>query len=71
MVQAVRFVSQSALWGMFTRVLVEALCSGEGNYRCDMQGRVQHVRRATGAPDDLPRLQKQLFMRDFDILAPG
>ena len=44
---------------------------GEGNYRCDMQGRVQHVRRATGAPDDLPRLQKQLLMRDFDILAPG
>ena len=56
---------------MFTRVLVEALCSGEGNYRCDMQGRVQHMRRATCAPDDLPRLQKQLFMRGFDILAPG
>jgi 16S rRNA C967 or C1407 C5-methylase (RsmB/RsmF family) len=45
--------------------------SGKGNYRCDMQGRVQHVRRATGAPDDLPRLQKQLLMRGFDILAPG
>jgi 16S rRNA C967 or C1407 C5-methylase (RsmB/RsmF family) len=41
------------------------------NYRRDMQGRVQHVRRATGAPDDLPRLQKQLLMRGFDILAPG
>jgi len=55
----------------FMRVLVDAPCSGEGNYRCDMQGRVQHVRRATGAPDDLPRLQKQLLIRAFDILAPG
>ena len=56
---------------MFTRVLVDAPCSGEGNYRRDMQGRVQHVCRATGTQDDLPRLQKQLFMRGFDILAPG
>ena len=55
----------------FTRVLVDAPCSGEGNYHCDIQGRVQHVRRATGAPDDLPRLQKQLLIRGFDILAPG
>jgi NOL1/NOP2/sun family putative RNA methylase len=55
----------------FMRVLVDAPCSGEGNYRCDMQGRVQHVRRATGAPDDLPRLQKQLLIRGFDLLAPG
>jgi len=36
-----------------------------------MQGRVQHIRRANGAPDDLPRLQKQLLKRGFDILAPG
>ena len=56
---------------MQLRLLVDVLCSGEGNYRCDMQGRAQHVCRATGAPDDLPRLQKQLLMRGFDILAPG
>ena len=55
----------------FIRVLVDAPCSGEGNYRCDMQGRVQHIRRANGAADDLPRLQKQLLRRGFDILAPG
>src|SRR5436309_1788496 len=45
----------------FMRVLVDAPCSGEGNYRYDMQGRVQYVRRAAGAADDLPRLQKQLL----------
>jgi 16S rRNA C967 or C1407 C5-methylase (RsmB/RsmF family) len=55
----------------FTRVLVDAPCSGEGNYRCDMQGCMQHVRRASGPPDNLPRLQKQLLIRGFDILAPG
>jgi len=55
----------------FTRVLVDAPCSGERNYRCDMQGRAQQGRRATGAPDDLARLQKQLLIRGFDILAPG
>ena len=63
--------SNFPLWCKFTRVLVDAPCSGEGNYRCDMQGRVQHVRRATGMPDDLPRLQKRLRIRGFDILAPG
>jgi 16S rRNA C967 or C1407 C5-methylase (RsmB/RsmF family) len=55
----------------FMRVLVDAPCSGEGTYRCDMQGRVQPGRRAAGAPDDLPRLQKQLLIRGFDILTPG
>jgi 16S rRNA C967 or C1407 C5-methylase (RsmB/RsmF family) len=55
----------------FTRVLVDAPCSGEGNYRCDKQGRVQHMRRANGTPHDLPRLQKQLLIRGFDMLAPG
>src|SRR4029450_2771878 len=43
----------------FMRVLVDAPCSGEGNYRCDMQGRVQHVRRATNAADALTRLQQR------------
>jgi 16S rRNA C967 or C1407 C5-methylase (RsmB/RsmF family) len=55
---------------MFTRVLADAPCSGEGNYRCDMPGCVQHVRRATGTPDDLQRLQKQLLIRVFDMRAP-
>jgi 16S rRNA C967 or C1407 C5-methylase (RsmB/RsmF family) len=36
-----------------------------------MQGRVQHMRRATGMPDDLPCLQKQLLIWGFDIFAPG
>ena len=35
------------------------------------QGRMQHVRRATGTPTDLPRVQKQLLLRGFDLLAPG
>jgi 16S rRNA C967 or C1407 C5-methylase (RsmB/RsmF family) len=32
---------------------------------------VRHARRAAGTPEDLPRLQKQLLMRGFDVLAPG
>lgn len=55
----------------FARVLVDAPCSGEGNYHWDMQGRQQRVRRASGTPADLPRLQKQLLMRGFDVLEPG
>jgi len=55
----------------FTRVLVDAPCSGEGNYRWDKLGRQRHARSAPGAPEDLPRLQKQLLIRGFDLLAPG
>jgi NOL1/NOP2/sun family putative RNA methylase len=55
----------------FARVLVDAPCSGEGNYHWDMQGRMQHVRRATGMSANLPRVQKQLLLRGFDLLAPG
>lgn len=54
--------------GQFDRVLVDAPCSGEGNYRWDTQGRLLHHRRATG---NLPRLQTQLLLRGFDLLAPG
>jgi 16S rRNA C967 or C1407 C5-methylase (RsmB/RsmF family) len=32
---------------------------------------MQHARRAPGTPTDLPRLQKQLLLRGFDLLAPG
>ena len=49
----------------FHRVLVDTPCSGEGNYRWDAQGRLQHYRRASG---DLPRLQRQLLLRGFDLL---
>lgn len=52
----------------FTRVLVDAPCSGEGNYRWDTQGRQQRARSASsGTPEDLPRLQQQLLVRGFDI----
>src|SRR5205823_14943292 len=53
------------------RVLVDVPCSGEGNYRWDTPGRRRHVHRAVGMPDNLPRLQKQLLVRGFDVLAPG
>ncbi len=52
----------------FNRVLVDAPCSGEGNYRWDAQGRLRHHRRSSG---DLPRLQRQLLLRGFDLLVPG
>jgi 16S rRNA C967 or C1407 C5-methylase (RsmB/RsmF family) len=52
----------------FHRVLVDAPCSGEGNYRWDASGRLRHYRRACG---DLPSLQKQLLLRGFDLLATG
>ena len=55
----------------FARVLVDAPCSGEGNYHWDMQGRQRRVRHAGGTPADLPRLQKQLLLRGFDLLEPG
>ena len=55
----------------FGRVLVDAPCSGEGNYRWDTQGRQRRQQRATGTPEDLPRLQQQLLIRGFDLLAPG
>jgi len=55
----------------FTRLLVDVPCSGEGNYRWDTQGRVRHARRAVRTPDDLPRLQRQLLLRGFDLLEPG
>lgn len=51
----------------FDRVLVDAPCSGEGTYRWDARGRLQHYRRSEG---DLPHLQKQLLLRGFDLLAP-
>jgi NOL1/NOP2/sun family putative RNA methylase len=52
----------------FDRVLVDAPCSGEGNYRWDARGRLLHYRRSQG---DLPRLQKQLLLRGFDLLVEG
>jgi NOL1/NOP2/sun family putative RNA methylase len=52
----------------FHRVLVDAPCTGEGNYRWDALGRLRHHRRASG---DLPHLQRQLLLRGFDLLAPG
>jgi NOL1/NOP2/sun family putative RNA methylase len=52
----------------FDRVLVDAPCSGEGNYRWDAHGRLLHYRRAEG---NLPHLQTQLLLRGFDLLAPG
>lgn len=56
----------------FARVLVDAPCSGEGNYRWDTQGRLRRSCSASsGTPKDLPRLQKQLLVRGFDLLAPG
>jgi tRNA (cytosine49-C5)-methyltransferase len=52
----------------FDRVLVDAPCSGEGNYRWNAQGRLLHYRQAEG---DMPRLQKQLLLRGFDLLVEG
>jgi tRNA (cytosine49-C5)-methyltransferase len=52
----------------FDRVLVDAPCSGEGTYRWDAQGRLLHYRQSDG---NLPRLQTQLLLRGFDLLAPG
>ena len=52
----------------FDRVLVDAPCSGEGTYRWDAHGRLLHYRRSEG---DLPRLQRQLLLRGFDLLAAG
>jgi tRNA (cytosine49-C5)-methyltransferase len=56
------------LRGKFDRVLVDAPCSGEGNYRWDARGRLLHYRRSQG---NLPRLQTQLLLRGFDLLAAG
>lgn len=55
----------------FQRVLVDAPCSGEGTYRWDTQGRMRFVRQAVGAAANLPRIQTQLLVRGFDLLAPG
>jgi 16S rRNA C967 or C1407 C5-methylase (RsmB/RsmF family) len=55
----------------FARVLVDAPFSGEGNYQWDMQGRQQHARQTAGTAKALPRLQKQLLVRGFDLLEPG
>lgn len=52
----------------FDRVLVDAPCSGEGNYRWDARDRLRHYRRSEG---DLPHLQRQLLLRGFDLLVPG
>jgi NOL1/NOP2/sun family putative RNA methylase len=52
----------------FGRVLVDAPCSGEGNYRWDARGRLRHYRRSEG---DLPHVQRQLLLRGFDLLAAG
>jgi NOL1/NOP2/sun family putative RNA methylase len=55
----------------FGRVLVDAPCSGEGNYRWDKHGRQRRAHYSAGTPEDLPRLQKQLLIRGFDLLEPG
>ena len=52
----------------FQRVLVDAPCSGEGNYRWDDKGRLRHHLRSSG---NLPHVQRQLLLRGFDLLAPG
>jgi 16S rRNA C967 or C1407 C5-methylase (RsmB/RsmF family) len=52
----------------FQRVLVDAPCSGEGNYRWDQKGRLRHRLRSSG---NLPQMQRQLLLRGFDLLAPG
>jgi NOL1/NOP2/sun family putative RNA methylase len=52
----------------FQRVLVDAPCSGEGNYRWDHKGRLRHRLRSSG---NLPQVQRQLLFRGFDLLAPG
>ncbi|GIX46959.1 MAG: SAM-dependent methyltransferase [Candidatus Tectimicrobiota bacterium] len=52
----------------FDRVLVDAPCSGEGNYRWDARGRLRGYKPT---PADLPRLQRQLLLRGFDLLRPG
>lgn len=52
----------------FDRVLVDAPCSGEGTYRWDEAGQLLHYRPSQG---DLPRLQTQLLLRGFDLLAEG
>jgi NOL1/NOP2/sun family putative RNA methylase len=52
----------------FARVLVDVPCSGEGNYRWNARGRLLHYRRTQG---HLPRLQKQLLLRGFDLLVEG
>jgi NOL1/NOP2/sun family putative RNA methylase len=51
----------------FQRVLVDAPCSGEGNYRWDEKGRLRHHLRSSG---NLPQVQQQLLLRGFDLLAP-
>src|SRR5262245_28030811 len=56
---------------MFMRALLDIPHSGEGNYRCDRQRRVQQVRYTTGTPDHLLRLPKQVLMRGFDSMAPA
>jgi NOL1/NOP2/sun family putative RNA methylase len=52
----------------FDRVLLDAPCSGAGRYRWDTHGRLLNYRRSEG---DLPRLQTQLLIRAFDLLAAG
>lgn len=52
----------------FQRVLVDASCSGEGNYRWDREGRLRHRLLSSG---NLPQVQRQLLLRGFDLLAPG
>ncbi len=52
----------------FQRVLVDAPCSGEGNYRWDQHGRLRHRLRSSG---NLPDVQRKLLFRGFDLLAPG
>lgn len=67
-----RYTGQNfPLRSKFQRILVDAPCSGEGNYRWDIQGRQRHVRRSSNTQVDLPRLQTQLLLRGFDLLEPG
>ena len=53
------------------RALLDILFSGEGNYRCDIQRRVQQVRYTTGPPNHLLRLPKQALIRVFNSMAPA
>ena len=53
--------------GHFDRVLVDAPCSGEGNFRRDAQSRITgRTRQRPG----LPELQLRLLTRAFDLMRP-
>src|SRR5215813_6710695 len=56
---------------MFMRAWLDIPYSGEANYRCDIQRRVQQVRYTAGTLDHLLRLPKQVLIRGFDSMAPA